>query len=89
MRWPRWRWARCLPAGMSAKRAPGRKLFWALGAGLVVFLVLLAAGLLLRAQPIDLVRTAASLLCALAAFGARRICRRQYAQKKTVQPHEK
>ena len=77
-----------LAGWMAAKRAPGRKLFWALGAGLVVFLVLLAAGLLLRAQPIDLVSTAASLLCALAASalggfaGANMRRKKQYSHTK-------
>ncbi len=45
----------------------GAELLWALGAGGVVFLILLAAGLMLGSQPIHLVRVAASLLCTLAA----------------------
>lgn len=52
---------------IASKRAGGRKLLWALGAGGVVFLILLAAGLMLGSQPIHLVRASASLLCTLAA----------------------
>ena len=51
----------------AAKRAAGRKLFWALGAGFAVFLILLVVGALLQSQPVNPVRVAASLLCALAA----------------------
>ena len=52
---------------LAAKRAAGGKLLWALGAGIVVFLILLAAGAALGSQPINVVRAAASLLCTLAA----------------------
>nr|WP_297170954.1 TIGR04086 family membrane protein [uncultured Agathobaculum sp.] len=51
----------------AAKRAAGRKLIWAMGAGLAVFLILLLIGVLMQLQPVNPVRTAASLLCALAA----------------------
>ncbi len=58
----------CAAAGLlSAKRAPGGKFVWAVGAGALVFLLLLAAGAALLDQPVQLVRAAASLLCALAA----------------------
>ena len=58
----------CAVAGLlAAKRAEGGKLLWALGAGIVVFLILLAAGAALGSQPINVVRAAASLLCTLAA----------------------
>ncbi len=52
---------------VAARRAAGNRFFWALGAGVVVFLILLAAGAILGSQPIHMVRTAVSLLCALAA----------------------
>ncbi|MDO5142017.1 MAG: TIGR04086 family membrane protein [Eubacteriales bacterium] len=56
-----------LAALIAAKRAAAGKLLWALGAGGVVFLILLAAGAGLLAQPVDLMRTASSLLCAMVA----------------------
>ena len=40
---------------------------WALGAGMLVFLILLATGAALLDQPAHIVRIAISLLCALAA----------------------
>ena len=58
----------CAAAALiAARRAAGRKLLWALGAGLVVFLVLLAAGAVLLGSRLHIVRAAVSLLCALAA----------------------
>ena len=54
-------------AFLSARRAAGRKLLWALGAGALVFLVLLAAGAVLLGARLHIVRAAVSLLCALAA----------------------
>ena len=56
-----------LAALLAAKRAPGGKLLWAVGAGGLVFLILLAAGAALLAQPVNPVRVAVSLLCMLAA----------------------
>ena len=57
-----------LLAGLvAAKCAAGRKLPWALGAGFVVFLILLVVGVLLQSQPVNPVRVAVSLLCVLAA----------------------
>ncbi|MGI6181269.1 MAG: TIGR04086 family membrane protein [Agathobaculum sp.] len=58
----------CAAAGFfAAKRAPGGKFVWAVGAGTLVFLLLLAAGAALLDQPVQIVRAAVSLLCALAA----------------------
>ena len=58
----------CLAAAfISAKRASGGRFFWALGAGMLVFLILLATGAALLDQPAHIVRIAISLLCALAA----------------------
>ena len=58
----------CLAAAfISAKRASGGKFFWALGAGMLVFLILLVTGAALLDQPAHIVRVAISLLCALAA----------------------
>ena len=51
----------------AAKRAAGRRLIWAMGAGAAVFLILLVVGLLLQSQPVNIARTAVSLLCAIAA----------------------
>ena len=51
----------------AARRAGGRRLIWAMGAGAVVFLILLVAGVAIQSQPVNPVRVAASLLCALAA----------------------
>ena len=51
----------------AAKRAAGRRLIWAMGAGAAVFLILLVVGLLLQSQPVNVARTAVSLLCAIAA----------------------
>ena len=52
---------------LSAKRAPGGKFLWAMGAGALVFLVLLLVGVFALTQPVDVVRVATSLLCALVA----------------------
>ena len=54
-------------AFLSAKRAPGGKFLWAMGAGVLVFLVLLLVGVFALSQPVQLVRMAVSLLCTLAA----------------------
>lgn len=51
----------------SAKRAPGGKFLWAMGAGVLVFLVLLLVSVFALAQPVQPVRMAVSLLCTLAA----------------------
>ena len=51
----------------AAKRAAGRRLIWAMGTGAAVFLILLVVGLLLQSQPVNIARTAFSLLCAIAA----------------------
>ena len=56
-----------IAALISAKRAPGGKFLWAMGAGILVFLILLLVSIIPLAQPIDVVRMAVSLLCALAA----------------------
>lgn len=52
---------------VSAKRAPGGKFLWAMGAGVLVFLVLLLVSVIPLAQPVNVVRMAVSLLCTLAA----------------------
>ncbi len=52
---------------VSAKRAPGGKFLWAMGAGILVFLVLLLVSMIPLAQPVNVVRVAVSLLCTLAA----------------------
>ncbi|MDY3619165.1 TIGR04086 family membrane protein [Agathobaculum sp.] len=52
---------------LSAKRAPGGKFLWAVGAGALVFLVLLVVGALLLRQPVHIPRTAVSALCMLLA----------------------
>ena len=56
-----------IAALISAKRAPGGKFLWAMGAGILVFLILLLVSIIPLAQPMDVVRMAVSLLCALAA----------------------
>ncbi|MDO4269684.1 MAG: TIGR04086 family membrane protein, partial [Eubacteriales bacterium] len=55
-----------IAALISAKRAPGGKFIWAVGAGALVFLILLVVGCLLLSQPVHIVRVAVSLLCTLA-----------------------
>ena len=47
-------------AFLSAKRAPGGKFLWAVGAGALVFLVLLAVGALALRQPVHIPRTVIS-----------------------------
>lgn len=54
-------------AAVSAVRAPGAKFLWAMGAGTLVFLILLVLGGALLDQPVHIVRAAVSLVCALAA----------------------
>ena len=79
----------CLAAAfISAKRASGGRFFWALGAGMLVFLILLATGAALLDQPAHIVRIAISLLCALAASalgglaGARMRKKKRYSHLK-------
>lgn len=50
---------------LSARRAPGGKFLWALGAGALVFLILLVGGALLLRQPVHMLRIVVSLLCML------------------------
>ncbi len=58
----------CAAAGfLAVRRAQGGGFVWAVSAGALVFLVLLAVGAMALHQPINLLRTALSLLCALAA----------------------
>ncbi len=57
-------------AFLAAKRASGGKLLWAVGGGMLVFLLLLALGVLLARQPIHILRTVVSLVCAVAASAA-------------------
>ena len=79
----------CLAAAfISAKRASGGRFFWALGAGMLVFLILLATGAaLLTSRHISYVLRSA---CSRAGrFGARRLGGRQYAQEKALQSFEK
>lgn len=52
---------------LAAKRAPGGKFLWAVGAGGLVFLILLAGGALALRQPVHISRAAVSLLIVLAA----------------------
>lgn len=54
-----------IAALVAAKRAAGGKLLWALGAGGLVFLLLLAIGALLLGQPVHMIRVVISLLSAL------------------------
>lgn len=54
-------------ACLAAKRAPGRKFVWSIGAGAVVFLLLAGGGMLLLRQEVHIVRLAVSALCALVA----------------------
>ncbi len=88
----------CLAAAfISAKRASGGRFFWALGAGMLVFLILLATGAALLDQPAHRAARPAGTYrtyCdqpALRAgrFGARRLGGRQYAQEKALQSFEK
>jgi len=54
-------------AFIAAKSAPGGKFLWAAAAGLIVFLLLFAGSILLTRQPVHLIRSVISLLCAFTA----------------------
>ena len=74
-------------AFLSAVRAPGAKFLWAMGAGALVFLILLVLGGALLDQPVHIVRVAVSLLCALAAsavggFAGANMRKKTHYQKK-------
>lgn len=56
-----------LAAFIAAKRAPGGKFLWAAGAGMAVFIFLLAGGIIIARGPVHILRTVVSLLCAVAA----------------------
>lgn len=56
----------CAVAAMiSAKRAPGGKFLWAVGAGALVFLVMLVGGAIALGQPVHILRILVSVICML------------------------
>lgn len=56
-----------LAAATAAKRAPGGRFIWAVGAGALLFFTLLIIGILILRQPIHPLRTVISFLCMLVA----------------------
>ncbi len=56
-----------LSAFIASVCAPGRKLLWAAGAGMMVFLFLLLGAVFASEDPISILKTVLSFLCALAA----------------------
>ncbi len=56
-----------LAAFIAAKRAPGGRFIWAAAAGMTVFLLLFAGGMLIVRKPVHILKTAVSFLCAFVA----------------------